>query len=137
LSGYKEILKNRTAAFRLVYIQLIVTVVIALLSYAYSGLVMSYSVLLGAAVYILPNIYFVRFALKSEESQVPQSIINWLYLGEAQKFLLTIVMFAICFALVKPLHAVSFFAAYIVIMIVNLAGLAILSKNWKRIFSNH
>ena len=125
----KEIIKNRAAAFRLVYVQLIITVVITLLSYAFSGLVMAYSVLLGGAVYILPNIYFVRSALKSGGLQTPQSILGRFYIGEGQKFLLTMAMFAICFALIRPLHAVSFFAAYILIMIINLAGLVISSKN--------
>jgi len=129
LSSNKEITKNRTAAFRLVYVQLIVTVVIALLSYAFCGLIIAYSVFLGSIVYILPNIYFVRSALKYVESQTPQSILSRFYIGEGQKFLLAMAMFAICFALIKPLHAVSFFAAYILIMIINLAGLAISSKN--------
>ncbi len=129
MSSNKEIIKNRTAAFRLVYVQLIITVVIALLSYTFCGLVIAYSVFSGSAVYILPNIYFVRSALKSVESQTPQSILSRFYIGEGQKFLLTMAMFAICFALIKPLHAVSFFAAYILIMIINLAGLVISSKN--------
>ena len=129
MSSNKEITENRTAAFRLVYVQLIVTVVIALLSYAFCGLIIAYSVFLGSIVYILPNIYFVRSALKYVESQTPQSILSRFYIAEAQKFLLTIAMFAICFALIKSLHAVSFFAAYILIMIINLAGLAISRKN--------
>lgn len=129
MSSNKEITKNRTAALRLVYVQLIVTVVIALLSYAYCGLIIAYSVFLGSIVYILPNIYFVRSALKYVESQTPQSILSRFYIGEGQKFLLAMAMFAICFSLIKSLHAVSFFAAYILIMIINLAGLAISSKN--------
>ena len=129
MSSNKEITKNRTAAFRLVYVQLIVTVVIALLSYAFCGLIIAYSVFLGSIVYIVPNIYFVRSALKYVESQTPQSILSRFYIGEGQKFLLAMAMFAICFALIKSLHAVSFFAAYILIMIINLAGLAISSKN--------
>ncbi len=137
MSGFKEITKNRPTAFRLVYVQLIIMVVIVLLSYTYSGLIMAYSVLSGSAIYILPNIYFVRSAFKSVGSQTPQSILSRFYIAEAQKFLLTIVMFAICFILIKPLHVVSFFAAYVLIMVVNLAGLTILSKNWKKIFNNN
>ncbi len=125
----KEIIRNRAAAFRLVYVQLIITVVITLLSYAFSGLVMAYSVILGGAVYILPNIYFVRSALKSVGSETPQSILSRFYFGEGQKFLLAMAMFALCFTLIKPLHVVSFFAAHILIMIINLAGLAISSKD--------
>lgn len=135
MAGTEELIKNRSTAVRLIYVQLIITFVIGLLSYAFCGLVIAYSVLLGSAIYILPNIYFVRNAFRAVKSQTPQSMMNRFYLGEAQKFLLTIAMFAICFALVKPLHAVSFFAAYILIMIINLTGLSILSRNWKKIFN--
>ena len=128
MSGHTEITRNRAAAFRLVYVQLVITVVIALLSYAYSGLVIAYSALLGSAVHILPNIYFVSSAFKRAKGETPQLILSRFYIAEAQKFLVTIAMFTICFALVKPLHIVAFFAAYILIMIVNLAGLAISRK---------
>ncbi len=129
MAGTEEIIKNRSTAVRLVYVQLVISIVIALLSYAYSGLIIAYSVLLGGAVYILPNIYFVRSAFKSVESETPQSILSRFYIAEGQKFLLTIALFAICFVLIKPLHAISFFAAYILIMVINLAGLAISGKN--------
>ena len=133
----KEIIKNRAAAFRLVYVQLIITVVIALLSYTYSGLVSAYSVLLGGAVYILPNIYFVIYVFRDMDQEDPFAIARLFYYGEAMKLLLTMVIFALCFALVKPLHAVPLFATYILLMIVNMAGLAILSKNWKKRFNNN
>ncbi len=129
MSGNREIIKNRTTAFRLVYVQLVITVVIALLSYTYSGLVSAYSVLLGSVVYILPNIYFVRCAFRKVESQTPQSMMSWFYIGEAVKILLTVALFAICFALVKPLNVALLFAAYIVMMIVNLAGMALIKGN--------
>jgi ATP synthase protein I len=127
----EEIIINRSTTVRLVYVQLIITFVIACLAYAFFGLISAYSVLLGSAIYILPNIYFVRYAFKAAKSQTPQSMLNWFYFGEVQKFLLTAVMFALCFTYIKPLHVVSIFAAYILVMIVNLATLAILSKTEK------
>ena len=133
----KEITISRTAAFKLVYVQLIITVVIALLSYTYSGLVSAYSVLLGGAVYILPNIYFVIYVFRDMDQKDPFAIARLFYYGETMKLLLTVVIFALCFALVKPLHAVPLFATYILLMIVNMAGLAILSKNWKKRFNNN
>ena len=102
---------------------------IALLSYIYSGLVSAYSVLLGGAICILPNIYFVRCAFRKVESQTPQSMMSWFYIGEAVKILLTVALFAICFALVKPLNVALLFAAYIVMMVVNLAGMALIKGN--------
>ena len=100
-----------------------------LLTYTYSGLVSAYSVLLGGVVYILPNISLVRCAFRKVESQTSQSMMNWFYLGEVLKILLTIGLFAMCFALVKPLHVPAVFAAYIVMMVVNLAGMALVKGN--------
>jgi len=91
--------------------------------------VSAYSVLLGSVVYILPNVYFVRCAFRKVESQTPQSMMSWFYIGEAVKILLTVALFAICFALVKPLNVALLFAAYIVMMIVNLAGMALIKGN--------
>ncbi len=137
MSGNREIIKNRTTAFRLGYVQLVITVVIALLSYIYSGFVSAYSVLLGGAVYILPNFYFVICVFRDMDQENPFAIARLFYYGETMKLLLTVVMFALCFALIKQLHAISLFATYILIMIVNMAGLAILSKNWKKGFNNN
>jgi len=94
---------------------------------------MSYSALLGSAVYIFPNIYFVRCAFRKAESQTPQTMMNWFYLGEALKILLTIVLFAMCFALVKPLHVPVLFASYIVMMVVNLVGMALVKGDFEEI----
>ncbi len=132
MSSNTEIIKNRATAFRLVYVQLIVAVVVVLLSHVYSGLVMSYSASLGSAAYILPNIYFVRCVFRKAESQSPQSMVNWLYLGEALKIFLTIGLFAMCFALVKPLHVPAVFAAYVVVMVVNLVGMALVKGDFEK-----
>ena len=137
MSGNREIIKNRTAAFRLVYVLLIITVVIALLSYIYSGLVSAYSVLLGGAVYILPNIYFIICVFRDMDQENPFAIARLFYYGETMKLLLTVVIFALCFVLVKPLHVVSLFATYILIRTVNMSGLASLSKNWTKRFNNN
>jgi ATP synthase protein I len=90
---------------------------------------MSYSALLGSMVYILPNFYFVRCAFRKAESQTPQSMMNWFYLGEVLKIFMTIGLFAMCFAWVRPLYVPAVFAAYIVMMVVNLAGMALVKGN--------
>jgi len=94
---------------------------------------MSYSALLGGAVYVLPNFYFVRCAFRKAESQTPQSMMNWFYLGEVLKIFLTIALFAMCFALVKPLHVPALFAAYVVMMVVNLTGMALVKTRTTKV----
>lgn len=122
----EEIARNRAAAFGLVYVQLIVTVVMVFPAYIFGGLEVTYSALLGSSVYVLPNIYFIRCAFRKAESQTPQLMMNWFYFGEILKILLTIGLFAMCFALVKPLHVPAVFIAYIVMMVVNLTGMSMI-----------
>lgn len=94
---------------------------------------MSYSALLGSAVYILPNIYFVKCVFRKAESQTPQSMMNWFYIGEALKIFLTVGLFAMCFALVKPLYVPAVFVAYVVMMVVNLVGMALVKGDFEGI----
>ncbi len=125
LSGCPEITGNRAAAFKVVYAQLAIMAMAVTLLYVHSGLVVSYSASLGSAVHILPNICFVRCVFRETESQTPQSMMVWFYLGEALKIVMTILLFALCFALVESLHTLFFFGAYIVTMAVNLVGMAL------------
>lgn len=121
---------SKTAAFKLVGIQLVITILVALLIRILFSTVTAYSVLLGGVAYILPNAYLVRFAFRGSGQQTPHTILRWFYVGEAGKLVLTGVIFAICFALIKPLNVIALFATYILMIIVNLAGLEISSKGF-------
>ena len=125
-----DISANKTAAYKLVGIQFVITILIALLIFIFFTTVAAYSVLLGGLAYILPNAYFIRFAFRESGQQTPHTILRWFYLGEAGKLVLTGVIFALCFALVKPLNVIAIFVTYILMIIVNLAGLEINRKGF-------
>lgn len=114
---------NKSAAYKLAGIQFVITILIALLIYILFSKITAYSVLLGGLAYILPNAYFVRFAFRGSGQQSPHTILRWFYIGEAGKLVLTGVIFAICFALIKPLNVIALFLTYILMMVVNLVGL--------------
>ena len=76
--------------------------------------VTAYSVLLGGFISIAPNGYFARQAFRYRGALAARRIARSFYLGESGKFLLTATAFAVVFALVKPLHVVAFWAAYMV-----------------------
>ena len=57
-------------------------------------------------------------------------ILRWLYIGEAGKLVLTGVIFAICFTLVKPINVIALFIMYIFLIFVNLAGMVISKKGF-------
>ena len=126
-----DIATSRLAAYTLTGIQLAITLVVALLLFAFfDDVVPAYSAILGGLAYILPNAYFVRYALGGTGQQSPNKIVRGFYIGEAIKLLLTGLMFAACFALVKPLHVISLFVMYLMMMVINLAGLThIVNKN--------
>lgn len=116
---------NKAAAYKLLGIQLAISVAIALLLLIFSGKAAAYSAILGGLAYILPNAYFVRCAFRGSVEQSPHKIVRWFYVGEAGKLVLTGVIFVMCFALVKPLHVIALFIAYILMIIINGAGLAL------------
>lgn len=115
---------NQSAAYKLLWLQLAMTVVITLLLLIYTGMAQAGSALLGGLTFILPQAFFVKFAFRESDQRAPGRILYWLYAGEAGKLVLAGVMFALCFTLVKSLDAVVFFAIFIGMILINLAGLA-------------
>lgn len=51
-------------------------------------------------------------------------MVSRFYIGEAVKLVLTGVIFALCFFLVKELHVGALFLTFIMMIVINLAGLA-------------
>ncbi len=81
--------------------------------------VTAYSALLGGLIAIVPNAYFARWAFRFSGAQVAVEVAQSFYRGEAGKFLLTAVLFASVFALVKPLDAVAVFLTYVFMVALN------------------
>jgi len=119
-----DITINKVAAYKIVGIQLILTVILTAILSVYISQESAYSALLGGFIFILPNAYFVRCAFRGKGQQSPDSVLRWFYMGEAGKLILTGVLFAACFVLVKPLNVPALFGVYILMMIINLVGLA-------------
>jgi len=125
LSKHTTITINKSAAYQLLGIQSAIAVVSALLLLIFTDLETARSAFLGGLTYILPNAYFVIFAFREPAQQTPGKILYWFYMGEAGKLVLAGVIFALSFALVKSLHVVVFFAVFIGMIVVNLAGLTL------------
>ena len=74
------------------------------------------SIALGTGIFVLPNAYFSFYAFRYAGARAAQQVANSFYRGEAGKFILTVVLFAVTFAVVKPIEVVALFAAYIFFM---------------------
>lgn len=79
--------------------------------------VTAYSALLGAVLYLIPNLYFASRALKSNPNQSPNTALVELYASEIWKMGISIVAFAAVFILVKPLNPFSLFITFILMQI--------------------
>ena len=87
----------------------------------------AWSVILGGIAFIVPNLLFVRLSLGPVTAS-GRGVLLWFYLGEALKIVATILIFALCLLLIAPLNPALMFMAYALVLLINLAGLAILMK---------
>ena len=79
----------------------------------------AYSVLLGGLISIVPNSYLASLAYRFTGARAASDVAGSLYRGEVGKFVLTAVMFALVFVMVKPLSAPALFAAFILTTVLN------------------
>ncbi len=123
---------SRTTAYRILFLLLLLTGFTSIVLFLTENKVAAYSVLLGGLAFILPNLYFVTSTLRDELQQSPRVIVRRFYIGELGKLLLTGVFFTVFFVLVEPLNVIAFFVTYFLVMVMNIAGLALLSRKAKQ-----
>ena len=109
------------------WLQQLLALFLVALSFWWFNRVISYSVFLGGLVYWIPNLYFAAYAFRFRGAQAAQQVLLGFYRGEIGKFILSCVGFAIVFTLVKPLHLLAFFIAYIVLTLLQWLQLSRLS----------
>jgi len=102
----------------------------ALLFFVFASLEFTYSVVLGGLAFILPNAIFAWFSLKTPAAgSSSNNTLAWFFVGEAIKIVSTIVIFAASILLVAPIAPFNIgmmFVSYGFVLLMNLAGLAIL-----------
>ena len=77
------------------------------------------SLLFGGLVFLVPQAWFAWQVFRFVGAGAARKVVDGFYRAEAGKFLLTCAGFATVFASARPLHAVAFFGAYIVLYVVN------------------
>jgi len=90
------ILRGRQIASKIVFFQLTVTCMAALLASIYSY-VAGLSILLGGMVSILPSGLFAYIVFRTAGAQKSRSVVRSFYAGESIKFLLTLALFLLVF----------------------------------------
>jgi ATP synthase protein I len=111
-------------------IEVVTVVSCALLFFVFTNLEFAYSVVLGGLAFILPNAIFAWFSLRTPTvGSTGNSTLAWFFVGEAIKIVSTIVVFAASILLIAPIIPINIglmFVSYGFVLLMNLAGLAIL-----------
>ncbi|WP_317932860.1 ATP synthase subunit I [Halioxenophilus sp. WMMB6] len=102
---------RKPPVFKVFLIQLLILLPIALIGWLYSATV-SYSLLLGGLIQVIPSAYFAFYAFRIIGSAQAGSALQQIYRGEIGKFTLTLLGFALVFVFVKPLHSAALFSAF-------------------------
>ena len=110
---------SRLPVLKVLLAQIMVVILIfAFLSVA-RGWTAGYSAVCGGLIAWLPNLYFALKAFRYSGARAAKDILKSFYAGEAGKFVLTAVMFALVFACVKPIDAPVLFGAFILTQMVS------------------
>ncbi|GAB1265660.1 ATP synthase subunit I [Aurantivibrio infirmus] len=89
-----------------------------LLIATFFDLTLVYSLALGGVIQILPNLYFAMQAFRFQGARATRQTLIAFNKGEVGKFILTIIGFAVVFAMVKPLNVAAVFGAYVAMLLV-------------------
>ena len=82
--------------------------------------VYSYSFFLGCLIQVSGNLYFARLAYRYRGARQARTMVQSMYRGETGKILLAAAMFALVFALVRPLNAGLVLVGYAVMTLLYL-----------------
>jgi ATP synthase protein I len=103
--------------------------VLAVVFWGLQGPVAGYSALLGSLTCVIPNAFLALRLVVPRRDPGAGALIRAAYIGELGKLALTVLMFSIVFALVRPLSAAPLFTGFIAAQLATLAGLVMRDKN--------
>lgn len=98
-------------------------VVLAAVLWGAYGQVAGLSALLGSATCILPNAFLALRLAAPRRSPGARDLVRAAYIGEVGKLAITVLMFSIIFAAVRPLSVPALFAGFIAAQLMTFAGL--------------
>lgn len=111
---------------KVLLLQLAACLLISALAWFWSGFSGSYSVALGGCIAWLPNAWFARKAFRYHGARSMQAIVQSFWSGLAGKMILTAVLFALAFAVVKPLNVAGLFAGFVLVQMTGSASLLLM-----------
>ena len=114
-----EILRPPVHRISLVQLAILVLLCLILLP---SDEVRAWSVASGGLIAILPQAYFAALAFRWRGAKSARAIARSSYLGQVGKFLLSFAGFAAVFVALRPIDAPAVFAAYLLMLAIQITG---------------
>ncbi|MCH8174314.1 MAG: ATP synthase subunit I [Proteobacteria bacterium] len=99
--------------YKVILAQLAITGFISVISLLFSGTTIALSVLLGGLISALPNSYFALHAFKYSGARNADKIVKGFIRGELGKIVITVVLFALSFALISSLNELALILGFI------------------------
>ena len=103
--------------------QIGIGVVLAAVLWGVYGEVAGISALLGSLTCVLPNAFLALRLAVPRADPGARDLIRAAYIGEVGKLAITVLMFSIIFAAVRPLSVPALFAGFIAAQLMTFAGL--------------
>ena len=103
--------------------QIGIGVVLAAVLWGVYGEVAGISALLGSLTCVLPNAFLALRLAVPRADPGAKDLLRAAYIGEVGKLAITVLMFSIIFAAVRPLSAPALFAGFIAAQLMTFAGL--------------
>lgn len=94
--------------------QMILTLLTALVAWALFGTVAAYSAVLGGLICVIPSAFLGARMMAVRHAPNPRKLLNAAYLGEAGKWLLSFTLFALAYVWIKPLNPAALLTGFIV-----------------------
>ena len=99
--------------YKVILAQLAMTGFISVISLLFSGATTAFSVLLGGLISALPTSYFALHSFKYSGARNADKIVRGFIRGELGKIVITVVLFALSFALITSLHELALILGFI------------------------
>jgi len=99
--------------YKVIVAQLAATASMAAISLLFSGTVMAFSVLLGGLISALPNSYFALHAFRFQGARNAKKVVGSFIRGEFGKIVMTIVLFALSFALITNINELALILGFV------------------------
>ena len=84
--------------------------------------VVAYSVFCGGLIAIVPQAYFALLAFRWRGAQSARAAARSGYTGEVGKFALSVVGFALVFAVLRPIDSLAVFVGYLAMLMTQITG---------------